>query len=718
MTKKMWILLIVACLTTSVLSQPVEISTPDELQAIGADETSLAGDYILVNDIDLAGYPWKAIFLFAGTLDGNGYVVKNLTTDNQDNRAGGLIGKSLEGSMVMNVGVVDCSITSGWYSAAVVGDCFGDVANCFAAGGTVTSITGNNVGNIGSFCALVRDTGSVTNCYSTVDVTFGEPGWANQGGFAGHVSGPVTNCYYSGIVTVAGDDGLGGGFYGNGDGTLTSCYFNVEVGGIAGVDSAASSTAGGLTTDEMTLEATYVDWDFAEVWSIDEGLDYPQLRVFGAQAVMIAVPNGDFETLYKPGTEITGVVAAGGWSSGVGLDCPIDGGTGYEFTDGTTGTSADIAGWIGYDMDGWVAQGGTYDRDINNGNLQGDISVVDGNQQYGANGGDWGNPAGGLIASDASLGQVERGTYTLSMIVRGPDGAAIPVVLDLLANGVVLAPTSSVDPEVTGDWQEVSRTYDAASLADVLGQELTVVLGVARGSTGGQTKFDDVLLSFLTDAIPVPVPNGDFEAIYLPGSDTITADLGDGWTQGLGLDAPMDNGTALYSDGTSGDVVDIPGWIGADVQGWIDNGGTYDRDTTTGNGQGSVARQSETPDGLYYYLSNGGGWGNAAGGLIVSDASLGTVDEGLTYTLSMLVNGGATPVVLELLADGVPLVPASSVDPELSDDWQTFSRAYDAASLEGLAGASLTIRLGVGRGASGGQSHFDAVSLDSFLPAE
>ncbi|MCP4456084.1 MAG: hypothetical protein GY809_31900 [Planctomycetes bacterium] len=478
-----------------MFSRPIEISTPDELQAIGADETSLAGEYILVNDIDLAGYPWNAIFLFAGQFDGNGHIVKNLTTNNEQNRAGGLFGKALAGSLVKNVGIVDCNITSGWYSAAVVGDCFGDVENCFAAGGSVTSITGSDVGNIGSFCGMVRPSGSVTNCYSTVDVTFGEPAWANQGGFVGHVAGPITNCYYSGIVTVAGDDGLGGGFYGNGDGILTSCYFNAEVSGIASVDSAGSSTEGGRTTDEMTQAATYVDWDSADVWSIDEGQDYPQLRIFGVQPIAIPVLNGDFELLYKPGTEITGVVVDGGWSSGVGLDCPIDGGTGYEFTDGTTGTRADISGWIGYDMDGWVADGGTYDRDITNGNLQGDISVVDGNQQYGANGGGWGNPAGGLITSAASLGAVVSGDYTLSMIVRGPDGAAIPVVLDLLANGVVLVPTSSVDPEVTGDWQEVSRTYDAASLAGVLGQDLTIVLGVARGSTGGQTKFDDVLLT-------------------------------------------------------------------------------------------------------------------------------------------------------------------------------------------------------------------------------
>jgi hypothetical protein len=277
----------IVLLSSSLYSQPIEISTAEQLQAINADEASRAGHYILVNDIDLAGIEWQSIGLegessvgFAGTFDGNGHIIKNLTSNNRINRAGGLIGKSLAGSVVKNVGIVDCNVTSGWYASAVVGDCFGEVYNCFAVGGTVTSITGADVGNIGSFVGLVRGSGSVTNCYSTVDVTFGEPGWANQGGFGGHVSGPVTNCYYSGVVTVAGDDGLGGGFYGNGVGPFTSCYFNVEVGGIAGFDSAGSTTEGGQTTDDMMQESTYVGWDFANIWTIDEGQSFPQLRMF------------------------------------------------------------------------------------------------------------------------------------------------------------------------------------------------------------------------------------------------------------------------------------------------------------------------------------------------------------------------------------------------------------------------------------------------------
>ena len=212
----------------------------------------------------------------------------------------------------------------------------------------------------------------------------------------------------------------------------------------------------------------------------------------------IVVPNSNFEEIYLPGSDtITGVLADGGnsWTQGVGPDCPIDTGM-YSFSDGTTGTVADIPGWVGYDRDGWVALGGTYGRDQTTGNLQGSIQAngVDSSYCYLANGGDWGNPAGGLIVSDASLGNVEEGTYTLSMVARGPDGPATPVVLKLLAGGIALTPASSVDPVLTGDFQEFSRTYDSDSLEGFLGEPLTICLGVGRGASGAQTHFDNVSL--------------------------------------------------------------------------------------------------------------------------------------------------------------------------------------------------------------------------------
>ena len=238
-------------------------------------------------------------------------------------------------------------------------------------------------------------------------------------------------------------------------------------------------------------------------------------------------------------------------------------------------------------------------------------------------------------------------------------------------------------------------------------------------------------------AAPIPVPNGDFETLYKPGTTITGVVSGGGWSQGVGLDCPIDNGEYQFSDSTTGDVADIPGWLGYDRPGWWANGGTYNRvdyypgDGTPedppdanipdplhpdrfGNLQGSVSSQhNHTPGGAMAYIGNGGGWGNAAGALIVSAESLGTVDESLVYTLSMMANGAALPTVLELLADGVALTPSSSVDPVLSGDWQEFSRTYDATSLSGHAGESLTILFGHGRPATGSQSRYDDITLDA-----
>jgi len=61
----------------------------------------------------------------------------------------------------------------------------------------------------------------------------------------------------------------------------------------------------------------------------------------------ITVPNCDFETIYKPdSTVITADLSSPGWTQGVGHDCPIDVGQ-YNFPDETSGTLADITGWLG-----------------------------------------------------------------------------------------------------------------------------------------------------------------------------------------------------------------------------------------------------------------------------------------------------------------------------------------------------------------------------------
>jgi|GEM_PF-954805 len=233
------------------------------------------------------------------------------------------------------------------------------------------------------------------------------------------------------------------------------------------------------------------------------------LKINDVVPVVGLVPNGNFETIYKPGsTTITGVLSEGAWTQGVGPNCPIDSGSGtYNFSDTTSGTVADIPGWVGYDKDGWLAFGGTYDRDPNFPDRQGSTSNqanhTDGEEAancYLTNGGGWGNPAGGLIISKDPVATVAADTaYVISMFAKGVDGTEAPLALDLLANGVKVTPDHSGNPVLlTGLWREYTRTYNADTMSAYEGQALKIVVGLGRplpdGSVGAQLQLDDVAI--------------------------------------------------------------------------------------------------------------------------------------------------------------------------------------------------------------------------------
>lgn len=67
----------------AIAEDEIHISTVEQLSAINTDSTSLAGNYVLDNNIDLTGYSWTAIgpsnsASFTGTFDGNGYSITGL----------------------------------------------------------------------------------------------------------------------------------------------------------------------------------------------------------------------------------------------------------------------------------------------------------------------------------------------------------------------------------------------------------------------------------------------------------------------------------------------------------------------------------------------------------------------------------------------------------------------------------------------------------------
>jgi len=215
-----------------------------------------------------------------------------------------------------------------------------------------------------------------------------------------------------------------------------------------------------------------------------------------ANAVVIPVPNGDF-AMYKPGTNYTvrGTAPADIWVQQIGDDRPLSSGTPVPFDDGTSGMVVDIPGWI----TPIESQGSpTNTADL----FTLGYDETDGTSCLNAFGA-WSGQNGGLAQSAEPLYFYEPApagwVYVLSAMVHGN---VRPRTFDLLVDGVVLAPDSSVDPPWdTGEWQEISRTYNAIPAGD-----LRILVGTARPGPGdpalegSRMRVDNISL----DCIPEP----------------------------------------------------------------------------------------------------------------------------------------------------------------------------------------------------------------------
>lgn len=199
-----------------------------------------------------------------------------------------------------------------------------------------------------------------------------------------------------------------------------------------------------------------------------------------AQAAI--VPNGNFNEITKPGSAgaITGtLVESNAYFKGFGTNLPILNSGTALWTDSTTGTEVDYAGW--------VAVAGTADIDA-----RGD----DGSLAYSAFSG-WSGGAGTLIESAAGLTADTLGAGEVHQLSAMTDNTGGPLVLELYAGGILVAPTTSSDPTGTG-WGELVRTY-----ASLPAGELKILIGTrdeGAGWIGNRVALDDVTFG----AVPEP----------------------------------------------------------------------------------------------------------------------------------------------------------------------------------------------------------------------
>lgn len=189
---------------------------------------------------------------FAGTFDGLGHSIGNLTINLPTTNYVGLFANTGSASIVRNVGLVGGSVTGANYVGALVGNNYGGaISNTYSTGRvTGASYVGGLVG--------YTFRGSIDTSYTSGAVS----GSTNVGGLIGYDHGSVTNSYATGAVSGTTDvGGLAGYLYGNYQviGTVSNSYATGNVSGssnVGGLVGAVGGTYGGSASGSATGNVT------------------------------------------------------------------------------------------------------------------------------------------------------------------------------------------------------------------------------------------------------------------------------------------------------------------------------------------------------------------------------------------------------------------------------------------------------------------------------
>ena len=281
------------------VDNPYQIATPEQLDNM---RNYLGKHFIQTADIDLNIAPynsnegWKPIgeegFEFNGTFNGNGKTISNLTIKRSSGWGVGLFGFTKNTAQIKNVKLRKIDVTGAYKVGGLVGYNYATITNSYATGDVtgideVGGLVGHNKGSIANsyaagivkanVCAgglVGQNFGTITDSYATADVT----GIERAGGLAGiNAEGKINNSYARGAVNGSGFVGglVAINYYAE---NVKKCYWDINTSGTN--SSAGGEGVAGKSTEDMKLQRTYVDWDFTNVWNIDDSTNdgYPFLK--------------------------------------------------------------------------------------------------------------------------------------------------------------------------------------------------------------------------------------------------------------------------------------------------------------------------------------------------------------------------------------------------------------------------------------------------------
>ena len=251
--------------------------TTGDLQGMNGNT---AANYVLGSDIVATatsnwngGAGFTPIAEFAGTFDGLGHTITNLSINRPGVAGTGLFGTAAASAVIQNVGLVGGSTVGAADTGALLGKgttgsihnsyATGSVSGAAGTGGLVGSLTtgsitnsyatgnvsSNNGAGVGGLIGSLT-TGDILNSYATGDVS----GAAGTGGLVGSkTTGAIAFSYATGNVSGNAAAGVGGLVGSNTAGNITYSYATGNVSGGAGTGGlVGSSTSGNVTYSYAT----------------------------------------------------------------------------------------------------------------------------------------------------------------------------------------------------------------------------------------------------------------------------------------------------------------------------------------------------------------------------------------------------------------------------------------------------------------------------------
>jgi hypothetical protein len=271
---------------TANFAVPTLVRNWHDLNATGNNPR---GIYILMNGLNSSspgyeelagpaaneGKGWQPIGDFAGTFDGGGHNISDLFINRPDESGAALFRSVPQGGGVINLGVVNATVTGDYSVAALAGYVGDTVTNCYS----VSSVNGTApVGGL-----IASNYGTVTHCHSISSVnSWGSiTGPAGVGGLIGENHGTVNNCYSVSAVnggravgslvgwnydtvsncsaagSASSSDDYAGGLVGWNYGTVSGCHATGtatgrNAGGLVGSNFGAHVYGGGVVTNSYS----------------------------------------------------------------------------------------------------------------------------------------------------------------------------------------------------------------------------------------------------------------------------------------------------------------------------------------------------------------------------------------------------------------------------------------------------------------------------------